>query len=54
VLEGNDDSDWDLWQCSVDSQLQPLTASVWTRADATPSQFEDFDPFARVSKNSDL
>jgi hypothetical protein len=27
---------------------------VWTRADATPSQFEDFDPFARVSKNSDL
>ena len=54
VLEGNEDSDWDLWQCSVDSQLQPLTGAVRTRASVTASQFDDFDPFARVTKNSDL
>ncbi len=54
VLEGNDDTDWDLWQCSVDSQMQPLTPSVRIEANATPSQFDDLDPFARVSKNSDL
>ena len=54
VLEGNDHTDWDLWQCSVDSQMQPLTSSVRIKADATPSQLDDLDPFARVSKNSDL
>jgi hypothetical protein len=52
VLEGNDHTDWDLWQCSVDSQMQPLTSSV--RINATPSQLADLDPFARVTKNSDL
>lgn len=54
VLEGNDDTDWDLWECSVDSQLQPLTTSVRIKADATLSQLDDFDPYGRVSKNSDL
>jgi hypothetical protein len=54
VVEGNDNTDWDLWQCSVDSQMQPLTASVRVKANSTPSQFDDLDPFARVSKNSDL
>ena len=54
VVEGNDNTDWDLWQCSVDSQIQPLTPAVKVKANATPSQLNDLDPFARVSKNSDL
>jgi hypothetical protein len=54
VLEGNDDTDWDLWECSVHSELQPLATSVRIKGDATPSRLDDFDPFARVSKNSDL
>ena len=60
VVEGNDHSDWQLWQDSVDaldSQMQPLalrSARTTVQHRQTPSQSADIDPFFRVSKNSDL
>lgn len=54
VHEGNDNTDWDLWQCSVDSQMQPLSPGARAQANTRPSQLDALDPFARVSKNSDL
>jgi hypothetical protein len=54
VVEGNDETDWDLWQCSVDSQMQSLSPSAKIKVNTTPSQLDELDPFARVSKNSDL
>jgi hypothetical protein len=50
VVEGNDHTDWDLWQDSVDSQVQPLSPSSRTYVDTTPSQLDDLDPFSRVRK----
>jgi hypothetical protein len=54
VIEGNEHTDWDLWQDSVDSQMQSLKASPNTYVDTIPSELDGLDPFARVSKNSDL
>ena len=58
VVEGNDDSDWSLWQDSVefhDSQMQaawPVTAPSPLQ-EATPSlELDAIDPFASVHKNS--
>src|SRR5512133_1945723 len=58
VVEGNDDSDWSLWQDSVefhDSQMQetwPVTEPGPLQG-ATPSiEPEAIDPFASVHKNS--
>jgi len=59
VIEGNDHTDWDLWEDSVmalDSQMQSLGPSgkkIYARKDA-PSQFDDLDVFSRVGKNRDL
>ena len=59
VVEGNDHTDWDLWEDSVialDSQMQSLSPSakkIYARKDA-PSQFDDLDVFSRVGKNRDL
>ena len=55
VLEGNDESDWAMWEDSVaflDSQMQPLTASetVYLREEGRPSQFQDADPFSSIGK----
>lgn len=58
VVEGNDDSDWSLWQDSVefhDSQMQaawPVTEPGQLQG-ATPSMEPDaIDAFASVHKNS--
>jgi hypothetical protein len=59
VVEGNDHTDWDLWEDSVaalDSQMQSLSPAekkIYARKDA-PSQFDDLDVFSRVGKNRDL
>ena len=55
VTEGNDPTDWELWQDSVncfDSQLRSLQPSVkiYHREPATPTEFEDIDVFARVRR----
>jgi hypothetical protein len=52
VAEGNDHSDWSLWEDSVqavDSQLQGLVPStrIYVR-DTAPSQLDDLDPFGGV------
>lgn len=57
VVEGNDHTDWDLWEDSVnalDSRMQGLTPSTKIYSPAEPSQFDDLDVFARVTKNRDL
>jgi hypothetical protein len=59
VVEGNDHTDWDLWEDSVvalDSQMQSLSPSekkIYGKKQA-PSQFDDLDVFSRVGKNRDL
>lgn len=61
VVEGNDHTDWDLWEDSVnalDSQMQSLTHSARIHGNKPPnsqfaSQFDDLDVFSRVSKNRD-
>jgi hypothetical protein len=58
VVEGNDHTDWDLWEDSVialDSQMQSLSSSakIHARKDAS-SQFDELDVFSRVGKNRDL
>jgi len=55
VTEGNDSTDWALWQDSVnclDSQLRSLQPSVELHEPnpATPTGFEDVDVFARVRR----
>lgn len=55
VTEGNDPTDWELWQDSVncfDSQLRAVQPSVkiYERKPGTPSEFEDMDVFARVRR----
>lgn len=54
VIEGNEHTDWDLWQDSVDSQMQSLHSSPKNYSDTLPSELDGLDPFSRVSKNSDL
>ncbi len=58
VTEGNDHTDWDLWEDSVntlDSRMQSLTPSarIYGNENA-PSQYDELDAFARVGKNRDL
>ena len=55
VAEGNDVTDWSLWEDSVlalDSQMQGLlpSARIYVR-DTRPSQLHDVDAFASVGKN---
>ena len=57
VVEGNEHSDWALWEDSVnvlDSQMQGLTPSVriYERDKQTPSEFQDIDPFSGINKRS--
>ena len=57
VVEGNEHTDWALWEDSVnvlDSQLQNLTPSarIYERDKQTPSEFQDLDPFSRVNRKS--
>ena len=57
VLEGNEHTDWALWEDSVmvmDSQMQELTpsAKIYEREKQTPSEYQDIDPFSRVNKKS--
>lgn len=57
VVEGNEHTDWALWEDSMtvlDSQMQGLTPSarIYERDKETPSQYQDLDPFSKISKNS--
>lgn len=54
VAEGNDATDWSLWEDSVhalDSQMQGVlpSARIYVR-DTRPSQLHDVDAFASVRK----
>ena len=53
VTEGNEQTDWALWEDSVaalDSQMQSLgSRSGYGKLDA-PSDYQDVDAFARVTK----
>jgi hypothetical protein len=54
VTEGNEQSDWALWEDSVaalDSQMQSLgPSSRFSDRTSTPTDFQDIDAFARVTK----
>jgi hypothetical protein len=57
VVEGNEHSDWALWEDSVnvlDSQMQGLTPSarIYDRDKQTPSEFQDLDPFSGINRKS--
>lgn len=57
VQEGNDVSDWALWEDSVnvlDSQMQGLTPSarIYERVKEQPSEYQDIDPFSSVNRKS--
>ena len=57
VQEGNEHTDWALWEDSVnvlDSQMQGLTPStrIYERVKERPSDFQDIDPFSGIGKNS--
>ena len=57
VQEGNEQTDWALWEDSVlvmDSQLQGLTPSsrIYERVKEQPSEYQDIDPFSGIRKNS--
>lgn len=57
VVEGNEHSDWALWEDSVmllDSQMQALTPSarIYERQKDAPSEYQDVDPFAKIGKKS--
>jgi hypothetical protein len=57
VVEGNEHSDWALWEDSVnvlDSQMQGLTPSarIYERDKQTPSEFQDLDPFSGINRKS--
>jgi hypothetical protein len=57
VVEGNEHTDWDLWEDSVnalDSRMQSLTPTANIYQDTQPSAFDDIDPFSRVGKNRDV
>jgi hypothetical protein len=58
VVEGNDHSDWALWEDSMtilDSQIQSLTPSarIYEKEKQTPSELQDIDAFSNVGKNRD-
>lgn len=51
VTEGNDPSDWALWQDSVnsfDSQLPSL--KLYRHESETPTEFQDIDAYARLRR----
>ena len=61
VTEGNEQTDWALWEDSVvalDSQMQGLSSSMQGLTSSvriydkpeTPSEYQDIDAFARVTK----
>ena len=57
VQEGNEHTDWALWEDSVmvlDSQLQGLTPSarIYERVKEGPSEYQDIDPFSSIGRNS--
>ena len=57
VQEGNEHTDWALWEDSVmvlDSQLQSLTPSarIYERVKERPSEYQDIDPFSSIGRNS--
>lgn len=58
VVEGNDNSDWALWEESVsfqDSQMQPAwpaTAPMPIKGVSPEPEPEVSDPFAKVHRNS--
>jgi hypothetical protein len=56
IVEGNDETDWDLWQDSVDSQMQSLNSrsSPLRRTDGKSTGatgYDELDPFSSVHKN---
>jgi hypothetical protein len=61
VTEGNEQSDWALWEDSVvalDSQMQGLNSSMQGLTSSvriygepeTPSEYQDIDAFAKVTR----
>ena len=53
VVEGNEETDWALWEDSMaalDSQKQALAARASDYDKLTPSQYDEADPFASVRK----
>jgi hypothetical protein len=63
VVEGNDHTDWALWQESVNSQLQPVSRSAadsrfqnsgQSQFQSTISDYDELDPFSSVKKNRDV
>ena len=54
ITEGNEQSDWALWEDSMtalDSQMQSLgPSSRFTEKAGTPSDYQDIDAFARVTR----
>lgn len=57
VVEGNEQTDWALWEDSVmllDSQMQSLTPSarIYAREKEAPSEYQDVDPFAKIGRKS--
>lgn len=54
VTEGNDATDWNLWEDSVNSQVQGLEAMRRrNQSDTIPSELDGIDPFSKVGKNRD-
>ncbi len=54
VTEGNEATDWDLWEDSVNSQIQGLEAlRKRNQSDTIPSELDGIDPFSKVGKNRD-
>jgi hypothetical protein len=53
VTEGNEQTDWALWEDSVaalDSQMQSLSpSSIYGKLDS-PSDYQDVDAFSRVKR----
>jgi hypothetical protein len=54
VVEGNDQTDWDLWQDSVDSQHSSLSLRDSRYQETAPSELGEVDPFAKVGRNRDI
>jgi hypothetical protein len=57
IIEGNQETDWDLWQDSVDSQMQSLNSRSMplrrTSGSSGNTAYDELDPFAKVGKNRD-
>ena len=53
VIEGNDETDWNLWKDSVDSQVQALNSrAAPLKSGPARTAYDERDPFSRVGKNS--